>query len=51
MICELFAKYEYGANQYISNTRLLRSLRLHTVCVHILFVRINVSGQIVQELM
>ena len=39
MISELFAKYESGAKQYISNTRLLRSLRLNTVCVHGLFVR------------
>ena len=49
MISELFAKYESRAKQY--NTRLLRSLRLNTVCVHGLFVRIILSGQIVQELM
>ena len=42
MISELFAKYESGAKQYISNTQLLRSLRLNTVCVHGLFVRIHV---------
>ena len=46
MISELFAKYESGAN-----TQLLRSPRLNTVYVHGLFVRINLSGQIVQELM
>ena len=51
MISELFAKYESGAKQYISNTQLLRLPRLNTVCVHGLFVRINLSGQIVQELM
>ena len=51
MISELFAKYESGAKQYISNTQLLRSPRLNTVCVHVLFVRIHLSGQIVQELM
>ena len=53
MISELFAKYESGAKQYIyiSNTQLLRSPRLNTVYVHGLFVRINLSGQIVQELM
>ena len=50
MISELFAKYESGAKQYISNTQLLRSLRLNIVCVHGLFVRIHLSGQIVQAI-
>ena len=45
MISELFAKYESGAKQYISNTQLLRSLRLNTVCVlwTYTFIRSNSS--------
>ena len=55
MISELFAKYKSGAKQ-CANTRddsdgLLRLNSVHCVGIHGLFVRMYLSGQIVQELL